>query len=243
MAEAGENPPLHHLHADLDFGFIPGTGGAGRDDGHAIVLREFGVGPVEGGLVAMGPAHGGLEIIRDHDLGHPTERRKGADMGPDPVGETLAPSRFGEGIVGGAQDGDEDRGFADFPREGIDDRHRLARIVDKECLARAVALPHDQIEFPSPLAIGFTELAVLEAIGGDRLVFLPQQEQGDPLTFELLVDDGPVRDGTLRYGCVGGRRKQPSLQGRIIEGIRQGPGQTCRLRPPHVLGHGGSTDP
>src|SRR5215469_1354566 len=86
-------------------------------------------------LVTMGPAHGGLEIIRDHDLGHPTERRKGADMGPDPGGETLAPRRFGEGIVGGAQDGDEDRGGADFPREGIDDRHRLARIVDKERLA------------------------------------------------------------------------------------------------------------
>jgi len=41
------------------------------------VLRECGVGPVEGGLIAMGPADGSLEIIRDHDLGHPTKRRKG----------------------------------------------------------------------------------------------------------------------------------------------------------------------
>jgi hypothetical protein len=211
VAEARENPPFHHLHADLDFGFIPGTGSAGRDDDHAIGLREVGVGPVEGGLVAMGPTHSGLEIIRDHDLGDPTKRRKGADLGPDPVGETLAPSRFGEGRGGGAQDGDEDRGIADFPREGMDDRHRLASIVDKECLARAVALPHDQIEFPSPLAIGFTELAVLEAIGGAGFVFLPQQEQGDPLTFEFLMDDGPVRYGALRYGCGGSRRKQLSL--------------------------------
>src|SRR4029450_3823858 len=115
-------------------------------------------------------------------------------------------------MFGGAQDGDEDRGFADFPREGIDDRHRLASIVDKERLARAVALPHDQIElpsppaisltgpavprprgvawphhqieFPSPRPIGLTELAVLEAIGGHPFVFLPQQEQGDTLAFE-----------------------------------------------------------
>ena len=224
VAEARENPPFHHLHADLDFGFIPGTGGAGRDDGHAIVLREVGVGPVEGGLVAMGPAHGGLEIIRDHDLGHPTQRRKGADMGPDPVGETLAPRRFGEGIVGGAQDGDEDRGFADFPREGIDDRHRLASIVDKERLARAVALPHHQIELPSPLAIGFPELAVLEAIGGERLVFLPQQDQGDTLAFELPVHGNPVRGGTSRHCGVGGRGKQALFQSRLIERVREGPG-------------------
>jgi hypothetical protein len=44
------------------------------------VLREVGIGAVEGGLIAMGPADGSLEIIRDHDLGHPTKRRKGADM-------------------------------------------------------------------------------------------------------------------------------------------------------------------
>jgi hypothetical protein len=121
----------------------------------------------------MGPAHGGLEIIRDHDLGHPTKRREGADMRPDPIGQTLAPGRFGKGIVGSAQDGDEDRGFVDFTRESIDDRHCLAGIVDKECLARPVALSHDQIELPSPLTIRLTKLTVLEAIGGVGLVFLP----------------------------------------------------------------------
>jgi hypothetical protein len=102
VAEARENPPFHHLHAHLDFGFIPRTGGAGRDDRHAIMLRELGVGPVEGGLIAMGSAYGGLEVIRDYDLGHPTKRREGMDMGPDPIGQTLAPGRFGKGIIGSA---------------------------------------------------------------------------------------------------------------------------------------------
>ena len=61
VAEARAHPPFHHLHADLDCGFIPGTGGAGRDDGHARGLRECGVGPGEGRLVTMGPAHGSLQ--------------------------------------------------------------------------------------------------------------------------------------------------------------------------------------
>lgn len=173
MAEAGEKPPFHSLHTDLAFGFIPGTGSAGRDDGHAIVLRELGIGPGEGGLIAMGPTHGGLEIIGDHDLGHPTERRAGADMGADPIGQTLRPRRLGIGRVGSAQASDEERGCADFPREGIDDRPRLAGLVDKECLARPVALSHDQIELPRPLPIRLTQLAVLEAIGGAGLVCLP----------------------------------------------------------------------
>jgi hypothetical protein len=106
-----------------------------------------------------------------------------------------------------------------------------------------VALPPDEIELPSPLAIRLTKLAVLQAVGCEGRVFLPHQEQGDTLAFELLMDDGPVRGRAPRYGGVGGRRKQLSLQGGIVEGIRQGPGEPCSLRPPHVLGHGGSTDP
>src|SRR5215510_859406 len=208
VTEACENPPFYHLYADLDFGFIPRASGTSRDDRDAIVLRELGVSPVEGRLVAMGPVHSGLEIIRDHDLGHPTQCRKGADMGPNPVRQTLAPGRFSKGRVGGAQDGDKDRSSVDFPRERIDHGYGLTRIVDKERLTRAVALPHHQIELPRPLAIGFTELAVLEAIWGDRLVFLPQQDQGDPLVFELPVHGDPVRDGTSRYRGFGSRGKQ-----------------------------------
>ena len=102
MAETRENPPFHHLHADLDFGCIPRTSRAGRDDRDVIGLRELGGGPIEGGLLAMGPVHGGLEVIRDHDLGHSTKGCEGADMRPDPIGQPLAPGRFGKGRVGSA---------------------------------------------------------------------------------------------------------------------------------------------
>ena len=71
--------------------------------------------------------------------------------------------------------------------------------------------PHDQIERACPVAGGFTALAVLQAIGGDRLLFLPQQDQGDTLALALLIEERPVRGGAPRSGCVGGRRKQLSL--------------------------------
>src|SRR5262245_6033015 len=97
VAEACKTPPLYPLYADLDLGFSPGTSGTSRDDRDTIGLGELGVGPGEGRLVARGPAHSGLTMIRDHDLGHPTQCRKGADMGPHPVGQTLAPGRFSQG--------------------------------------------------------------------------------------------------------------------------------------------------
>jgi hypothetical protein len=86
-------------------------------------------------------------------------------------------------------------------------------------------------------------LAVLEAIGGVGLVCLPQEDQGDTLAFKLLVYSGPVRDGTPRCGRVGGRWKQPSFQRYSVEGGREGPGEPGGLRPPHVLGDGGTADP
>jgi hypothetical protein len=200
VTEARQHPPLHHLRAHLDLGFLSGVGRTGWDDSTPRGLGEIGVGAVEGGLRALGPAHGGLEMIGDHALGPPTQRRQGTDMGPDPIGETLAPGRCGKGRVRGSHDGDAARGFADFPREGMDDRHRLAGGVHKARFAHLVALPHDESERPSPLAIRLTKLAVLQAVGCDGLVFLPHQEQGDILAFELLMDDGPARGRAPRYG-------------------------------------------
>jgi len=242
-AEAREPPPFHHRHAARDCGGIPGTGGTGRDDRDARVLRERGSGPRARGLLAMGPAPGGLERIRDAALGHPTQCRQGADRGPDPVGQTLAPGRCGPGRVGGAQDGEAERGCADVPREGMDDRQRLARLVDTERLACSVVLPHDQRERASPLTRGFTALAVLEAIGGERLVCLPHQDQGDTLAFALPVPGNPGRGGTSRHGGVGGRGTQASFQRRRIERVREGPGAPRSRGAPYVLGDGGSADP
>ena len=80
----------------------------------------------------------------------------------------------------------------DFAGVAVDDRDALAGIVDKELLPRAMALPHDQVELAGPGAIRLAKPAILEALRRGGLVFLPQQEQGDALAFELVVHRGPV---------------------------------------------------
>ena len=75
-------------------------------------------------------------------------------------------------------------------------------IIDKELFPRAVGLPHDQIELARPGAIGLAKPAVLEALGRGRLVFLPEQEQGDAFAFEFAVDRGPVGHQVRRRGLA-----------------------------------------
>ncbi len=51
--------------------------------------------------------------------------------------QALAPGGFAVGVVGGAQDGDEDGCLADFTGHRIDDRHGRAGVVDEQLLARS----------------------------------------------------------------------------------------------------------
>ena len=70
----------------------------------------------------------------------------------------------------------------------------------------------------------------------DRLVLLPQQRQRHPLGAQLAVHLTPPRHRT-RLPPRRRRRKQPTLQPRIIQRVRQRPTQTLRLgaadAPPH----------
>ena len=75
----------------------------------------------------------------------------------------------------------------------VDHRDRLAGVVDEELLAGAVLLAHDQILPAPPLAVQIAESAVLVPLGGNCLVLLPQEEQGDALLLQLQVQHRPVR--------------------------------------------------
>src|SRR5262249_151676 len=79
---------------------------------------------------------GGMWIVRDDDLRHPTQGGQGPHMGANPVRQTLCPRRFDIGIVGGPQHGNEQRRLMDFAGLGVDDWDALARIIDKELLSR-----------------------------------------------------------------------------------------------------------
>ncbi len=121
----------------------------------------------------------------------------------------------------------------------VDNGQGLPRIVDKELFTGPVTLAHDHVEFSGPGAIGLTKPAILEAIGGLCLVFLPQQRQGDAFALEFLVHHGPV-GGQMDQGAFGRRRReQARLQGRFIESLGERPRQAGGLGALDVVGHGG----
>jgi hypothetical protein len=174
MPKPGENPALGHLYPDLGFGLVARFSGSCRDDRDPIMMGQFRIGAIDLGLIAVRPMDGGLEIVRDQDLRDAAERTKSPDMGRDPVGQALTPGDLGIGIVGSAEHGEKHLGLVHLTALRVDDGQGLAGIVNKELFAGPVALAHDDVEFGGPGAIGLTKPAILEAIGGLRLVFLPQ---------------------------------------------------------------------
>jgi hypothetical protein len=103
-----------------------------------------------------------------------------------------------------------------------------------------MALAHDQVELAGPGAICLAEPAVLEASRRSGLIFLPQQEQGDALAFELVMHRGPVGGQGCDGTCGWGWRKQPLLQRGRIEPVGQWPGQAHHLGALHVGRDGGA---
>jgi hypothetical protein len=204
------------------------------------MVCEIGIRTIERGLIAVGAGDGGLEIVRDDDVGHPTQGGQGPHMGPNPVRQTLRPRGFDIGIVGGSQDGNKERHFMDFPSMAVHDWDALTSIVDKELFPCAMALAHDQGEFTGPGTIRLAEPAVLESLWCGGLIFLPQQEQRDTFPFEFAVHCGPVGS----RGCNGafGWRwwKQPLLQRGVIEPVRQWPRQAHQPGALHVGRNGGA---
>lgn len=181
MAQAGQNPPLDDLHADLNLGFVAWFPDSGRNDGHAIVLGQRLIRGVELRLIPASLGDPAFEIVGDHDLGHATEEGEGPDMRGRPVRQRLCPGRLGIGIVGGPQHGDEDLRLAERPGVPGAHRHGLPRIIDEQLLARPMLLAQTPIQGLEPDAIPVAEAAVLVAVGMLVLILLPQQGEGDPL--------------------------------------------------------------
>jgi len=218
VPEPSENPALHDLHPGLPLGLIPGLGSARWEDGKAIMLREGSLGAIDLRFIAMGAAHGRFEMVRDDDLGDPTESRKGLDRRADPVGQPLRPGRLGIGIVRGTKDRHANRHVMHFPTMPVDHRDALPGVIDKELLPSTMMLAHDQIKFLRPGSVGVTTPAVLPALGRGCLLFLPQQDQRDALAFEFAVDCGPIRHPVRRRGSGRDARKQQPFQRALIIG-------------------------
>src|SRR5690606_19247836 len=129
----------------------------------------------------------------------------------------LGPGGFVEGVIGGSQSCHKDLRLSDCPGGAVDYRHGLARIIDKQLLAGAVVLAHDHIQLALPGSVVLTEPTVLVAVRMCGTVFLPEQEQGDVLEPELLVDSQPVGNAPQLGRHIRWWGKQQSFQSSVVQ--------------------------
>jgi hypothetical protein len=91
MAESGQDPPFHHLHSDFHFCLVSRFSYPGRDDGTAVMGSHFLITGVEVGFIVAGLFDPRFKVVRNHDLGDPTEKDKCPAVGADPIGQGLSP--------------------------------------------------------------------------------------------------------------------------------------------------------
>jgi hypothetical protein len=82
VPQPGHNPALDYLPPDFHFRLVSRLGGAGRNHSEAIMVRQSGIRTVERGRIAVGAGNGGFEIVRDDNVGHPTQGGQGPHMRP-----------------------------------------------------------------------------------------------------------------------------------------------------------------
>jgi len=174
VTQAGQDLALDHLDADLDFRLIARLARPRRHDRGIVMGCHVGIGAVDLGIMEAGLDDGGLEIIR-HDLtGNAPGVGESAAVRADPVGQRLGPGRFGVGVAGGAQGGDEDLGCANLAGKAVDHRHRGAGVIDEHLFAGDMGLAHCRGEAALPGAVELTEPAVAIPVGMNGAVFFPQ---------------------------------------------------------------------
>ena len=122
-----------------------------------------------------------------------------------PVGKGLRPGRLGEGVARRPEHRDEDLCLALLAGLAVHHRDRLTGVVHEHLLARTVLLAHHHVERRRKRAVPLTELAVLQSLGVDRLVLVPQQRERHSLAPKLAVNLDPLRQ---RARCPARRRRR-----------------------------------
>ena len=75
VPQPGEDPPLGHQDARLDFRLVARLRGARRDHDGAVVGGELLIGAMDAGLIAAGPRDGTLELVPTNRPRAPSTRR------------------------------------------------------------------------------------------------------------------------------------------------------------------------
>ena len=116
LSQRHQNPTFDDQHTGLYLSFIARFSRPCRNDRDPIVGGHLFVGAVDAGLIAAGLGDTGLQVVGNDDFRHAGKVVEGTNVGSDPVAESLCPGGFGEGVVTGAEHGDEQLGIARFAR-------------------------------------------------------------------------------------------------------------------------------
>jgi hypothetical protein len=249
MAEPGDDPALRDEYPRLDLRLVSRLARACGDDGGVVVRREVEQRRVDVGVVPIRPGHRAPELIGYEDLGNTAEEVEPSHDRADEVGALLRPRRFCERVVARAEHHDEEFDLDDLAGCRIDDRRSLARVVDERLLARAVRLPHDEVEPTAPAVVALAELRVLvrrllaRAALGCLDVLGPDELQGHAGPTELLVHPVEVDRRAWQRRPVLRLLEQPRLERGVGQRLRVRPAHSARPGTLEVVAHGARAQP
>lgn len=158
------------------------------------------------------------------------------DVRGEPTAQILPPGGFRVGVVGAAEDGDEDVGVPEFSRAPFHDGDGGPGEVHEELLPGFVLLPEDHVHLPPETPVALAELRVLQAVGILGLVFEPEQLQRHALAGEFPVHLLGIGLGTAHRGGSS-RWVKAGVQGRLVEVLGKRPGKMGYLRPADDVRH------
>src|ERR1035441_1232539 len=245
VAQCGQDLPLGDQNAPLHLRLIAGLLFAGRDDHGAIVFGQFLVTAVQQRFVTAGTNDPGLEIIRNRDSTDALKESPSMAMSSKPSAQLLVVEGLDIRLIAGAQHRHKQMARRETAVLCVVDRHRLTRPVHKHLLARLMDLTQHRLQSAGPALVKFAVAAVTITLRLGLSVFLPQQQQGYPLSTELLVDARPVRQSQGAHRCLRRTGDQPCQQLLFILPLWQRPTDSRRLSSFEVVPHcaGGQAAP
>ena len=198
VPERGQDPPLHELDPGFYLRLVFRLSDTGGNDRSPIVNRQLLIGAVDAWLIATGLGHAGEEIIRDQDLGYTADELKARTWEPIQSGRPCVYVASAYVKLLAPRTATKIWQSCTSPRGSINDRNRLAAVINKQLLSCVVDLAHGDIELFCIGAVEVTELAILVALGILRFVLVPEKHQGDALSGKLPMDVCP--DGNRTWG-------------------------------------------